>query len=158
MLEFLLGCIIGTLFRRSAVTEKYAAFLLASSVLLFVFASLFTFPNAIRFLTWGVPSALLVTGFLQLEIGRAVSWPPALVLLGEASYSIYLVHVICIYELRDALRKVVSLTELPADLSIVTVVLFAIAAGMLAHRLLERPVTNSLNEFYGRRQLKAATE
>ncbi len=50
----------------------------------------------LRSLTWGVPAALLLLAALQFEKKIDFKKIPWIVLLGNASYSIYLVHTIII--------------------------------------------------------------
>jgi exopolysaccharide production protein ExoZ len=52
-----------------------------------------------RILIWGIPSALVVLAavFLEDHIGKL--WPKFILLFGDASYSLYLIHGPCLYVL-----------------------------------------------------------
>jgi exopolysaccharide production protein ExoZ len=90
-----------------------------------------------RVLTWGIPSTLLVYGALSFE--RWLSRLKPLVRLGDASYSIYLVHLMVLYPLHMAW---------PIE------IYAAIASGYLVHLALERPLLNA-RIFLSRHQLGA---
>lgn len=75
-----------------------------------------------RVIVWGLPAALMVWGAVQYD-GRL--WRP-LTYLGDASYSIYLVH----------LFPLLFLTTLPWPVQVVAV----IALGLAVHRYVEMPL------------------
>lgn len=79
-LEFLLGCAVA----RSPLTKGWWA-LAVASVLLFAFAGMD------RTLAYGVPSAFLLHAAVSLE-RHFRRWANVPVLIGDASYSIYLTH------------------------------------------------------------------
>lgn len=75
---------------------------------------------AMRVLWWGVPSALIVYGALSLE--RFASWRTA-ILIGDASYSIYLTHLL-------VWTFIQGLTAIP----------IAVAFGVAVHLWVEKPL------------------
>jgi exopolysaccharide production protein ExoZ len=90
-----------------------------------------------RVLIWGVPAFLLVAGAVSLErAGPIPAWPP-LRALGDASYSLYLVHGLAISAV-FRLMQMAGVTSTP--------VLFAgslvagVAAGLAAYQLAEKPL------------------
>lgn len=78
-----------------------------------------------RLLLWGVPSALIVYGLICQEERLPEQWIRPLLLLGAASYSIYLVH-----------GPVLALIDLPwtAELAL------ALATGFAVWRFVEQPL------------------
>jgi len=78
-----------------------------------------------RLLLWGVPSAFIVYGMVSQERRLDGQWTQPLLLLGAASYSIYLIHGI-----------VVALVDLPwpAEFAL------AIGCGISIWRFVERPL------------------
>ncbi|WP_068094303.1 acyltransferase family protein [Novosphingobium rosa] len=88
--------------------------------------------------------SLIVTGVVLCE-KRFAFRPPALVLkLGDASYSIYLVHSAAISFLAQANAKLTArlhLTGLPPHLLFAAIFLAAITAGLVCHAVLEQPLT-----------------
>jgi len=138
-LEFMLGvgiAMLPELGRRAGMGFLVLAlvgFLLsihASGDLLWV-ENLMSIATPWRFGQWGLPAAALVAGALQFERlahGRIVR---ALEYCGDASYSIYLTHLPVVLALR-------GFAPWPA------VFLAAFAAGLLAYRLIEQPLTRRL--------------
>lgn len=99
-----------------------------------------------RFLYWGVPSACLLGGCVFLEkAGRlAKLWSNKfMVLTGDASFSIYLVHA-SVFALFAILYHYTKLF-LPPDISIFLQLLVALGAGIAFYRWVERPLVKWLN-------------
>ncbi|TCV92865.1 peptidoglycan/LPS O-acetylase OafA/YrhL [Luteibacter rhizovicinus] len=91
----------------------------------------------------GIPAALLIVGALSLE-PWAMARPSRLwLLLGDASYSLYLIHVFVL----GAASRAFGLLQLRnygpgVEIAFWCATLLAtIAAGCIAHRLIERPMT-----------------
>lgn len=92
-----------------------------------------------RCVRFGVPAFLLCWGLTRLEAAlqrRPSAW---LGYLGDASYSIYLVHPFAL-ALTALLARKVGLTDFPA-LFIVVIVAVAVVGGCLCYEWLERPLT-----------------
>jgi exopolysaccharide production protein ExoZ len=94
-----------------------------------------------RVLMWGIPAALLVSGcvFLEREIGPWLA--PLPLLLGDASYSIYLVHWITLSAAFGAWGKVHALHN-PAGMAVTMIgaALASVGAGVLVYWFVERPI------------------
>jgi len=88
--------------------------------------------------TYGVGAALLLVGLVTLEAEHRLRAPAALVFLGEASYSIYLVH----FPLVSALTKIAYRWSalLPLTWWFALVVCGAVAGGIMFHLLVEKPL------------------
>jgi exopolysaccharide production protein ExoZ len=97
---------------------------------------------------WGLPALLIVWGALSLEGAGRVGGFPALKLLGDASYSIYLAHGLAV----SLVFKLLEGRGYAAAAEIALAVPFAVAAGLACYALVERPL---LALFHGRR--RAAT-
>lgn len=96
----------------------------------------------IRAAVWGVPAAMLVYGSLQLEESAQSRIAGTLAALGDASYSIYLVHMIVLIALY-------SLAPWPlASLA-------AVVIGVGVHRYVETPLLAALRRH---RKLSLATQ
>lgn len=91
-----------------------------------------------RALMWGAPALLIVAGALMLERSGAVGKSGALRLLGDASYAIYLVHGLLAGFVNWFLPATVP------GLRGLTTLVGAIIAGIVIHKLFERPVTRWL--------------
>ncbi|MFA4900635.1 MAG: acyltransferase [Brevundimonas sp.] len=93
-----------------------------------------------RAAVWGLPSALLVFGVVRMErtdaapgrLGRAAAF------MGDASYSIYLVHVLVIRALGRMFES--GMVALPGDAVVALTVIASLAAGAVVHVWIERPL------------------
>ncbi len=117
IVEFLAGMVIARLPRRFGGTALIAAL----AVLLMMPTS------ADRILSFGIPSMLLVHGILSFEPQfRSRGWTP-LLSVGDASYSIYLVHL--------TIGRLFS-----DDVPWVTAASVALIGGLLFHKIIEQPL------------------
>jgi peptidoglycan/LPS O-acetylase OafA/YrhL len=101
---------------------------------------------------WGIPALAVVTAAVALESPFGPRTPKWLLEIGDASYSIYLVHgfvvpVVCILFARYGSRGPYIL-----PLALIVSIIVATLAGDLVYRLIERPI---MQQFKGRR--RAAT-
>ena len=93
-----------------------------------------------RAAVWGLPSALLVFGVVRMErtdvapgrLERAAAF------MGDASYSIYLTHVLVIRALGRLFES--GMVAIPGDAVVVLTVLASLAAGVAVHLWVERRV------------------
>ena len=85
--------------------------------------------DSLRALDFGLPAVMIVYGALGLEWLFAARWANPLVGIGDASYSIYLMH----------LFPINALTGSSAEMPMVRFIA-AVAIGLAVHRLLERPL------------------
>ena len=81
---------------------------------------------AVRAMVFGIPAVLAVYGALGLEQAFAGGWTGPLVRVGDASYSIYLTHLIPLH----------ALSVWPAAILLPVAVLF----GLVVHAFVERPL------------------
>lgn len=87
--EFLLGIGIGMLYRRCWIAQGLWMPLAGIGAALL---AIYYLPPSPRLLNWGTPSAVLVMACMALE--RHVERNRVLKLLGDCSYSVYLMHVL----------------------------------------------------------------
>ena len=124
ILEFLGGVLLARLPRRHG-----AVALLAAPLVLALLWSL----GFDRVLSFGVPALLLVHGALTLEHRFDLRRLGPVLLLGDASYSIYLVHL--------------TIGRLfPDDMPWTTAASAALLGGLLFHMIVERPLMQCLRE------------
>lgn len=99
-----------------------------------------------RFLTMGLPAAMIVTGALALERARAVPHWPRLQKLGDASYSLYLSHALVLSAGVQLWRHSGWTSGLGAQLAFSVLALaLSIAVALLCYSGLERPFTRILS-------------
>ena len=117
----------------------------------------------LRALRWGLPSAVMVLGLLWFTRGTAGQWltrtrPWAgLHQLGDASYSLYLVHPFVM----SSWQYFAPRNSVQADLMIAALTAFSIALSLVVHRRIEVPLltisrTALLRRGSGHRNMAAA--
>ena len=124
----------------AGAASRWAVLALAAAALLAVAGLPALAPGAPRLITTGAPAALLVLAAITLERWGWRATAPLLVLIGDASYSLYLTHPFVTQAMQKLLLKAhasgaVSLAALPLTLLAVTVV------GVSFFRGVERPLT-----------------
>jgi exopolysaccharide production protein ExoZ len=144
LLEFLAGMAIAAALRRGFALPAPAALL--ALALAFAFMVLLSsghidrWPRAVYF---GVPATLIVLGAVSLE-DRLARWPvPPLLLLGDASYSLYLSHGIVLKLVFAGLASSVLLHPLAAFLGVLALEL---ALGVACYRRIEQPMLRRLRK------------
>ena len=153
LLEFGAGSLLGLVWKR--VTGPWPAILgwplCAAALAMFVAAEIRDIERP-RFLVMGIPAFLLVIGLLAVE--RRSPLPPVRIplLLGDASYSIYLWHTFAL----SVLMMVSAMIELPAWPSIVLGTAGGIAIGVIAYWTIERPVLRYFRKTSPGRPLETA--
>lgn len=90
VVEFLFGVVIATYMDRFRIATPVAAILLSVGFVLICCMPIGS--GVLRPLTWGLPAAAVVLGAVALETPAQRFLPAGLLLLGDASYSLYLSH------------------------------------------------------------------
>ena len=91
-------------------------------------------PGPWRVVTWGLPALLIAAGCLGIETGGRLPHVPGLRTLGDASYAIYLTHLLVQHPLLPILHPFPTLIAFPP------VMIACIAVGLFVHRFVERPL------------------
>ncbi len=104
-------------------------------------------PDSVRMIVFGVASMLIVLGLVELERSGRMRVPGWLVLLGDASYAIYLVHFLALSLLAKLAWSSGTAGLVPTQLAFVILAVLAVAAGTLCHLLVERPILSVLGRF-----------
>jgi exopolysaccharide production protein ExoZ len=100
-----------------------------------------------RVIVWGLPAVLLIAAFLRVDPPKTLTARCAFA-LGQASYALYLTHffVMIFYEklLKDsALGRHSQIAVVPAVIAV------CILVGLLAYRVVERPLVSALLQTLG---------
>lgn len=117
-------------------------------------AGLFSGDSVTARLAFGVPAGLLIWGLAQTEQSGLLRVPPALVMLGAASYSIYLVHSPVLGYAARGLAAIGVLGIVPGWAGLGIGAGIAVGAGIAFHHAVERPLT----AFFSARRSKALTK
>lgn len=164
ILEFIAGCLIALSARalggRAGLLLALGglAGLIASTAVLDWSGAEFPSFGWQRIFLFGLPAACLVAGVIRLE---AAGWrrlfPRPLVLVGDASYSLYLSHVLVIAVIgRIWVAYLAGPSMLNHIVALVCVFVAAIAAGIVGFRLIEAPMHAAFRRRRSRRPATAA--
>jgi exopolysaccharide production protein ExoZ len=154
-LEFVLGCLIGMLYETRAKVRPSIAWgsvllglALLGVTLLVGYGEISEAERIIngdlaglRVMLWGVPSALLVTGIIFVELSAPLKMPPVIALIGDASYSIYLTQYLALAGISQIWQ---GLALQAPDLFILVAVSFSTIVGIGVYHLLEKRLLNYL--------------
>jgi exopolysaccharide production protein ExoZ len=139
LLEFVAGLWLGVAWQSDRLPGRawaWLALLLGAAALLFWHLLAGFQPDAWRAIIWGLPATMIVGGVLALERRGGIPRSRLLLLLGNASYSIYLTNVFIIAAASRVLGKV------SVPLYLVAAVVAVLAGGVVFWHLIERPLTH----------------
>lgn len=149
LLEFLAGIFIGVLANRQpSIFGAGFALLIPAGFLLLAMSDHADLP---RMVEWGIPAIIIVFGAVAGEkLKNRWRIPQLLVTLGNASYSIYLTHIITLGLVRGVLRKVFVDGVWWIPLFIVACVVASCLAGVLFYHLVEKPLVKGFTRIVSR--------
>ncbi len=107
-------------------------------------------PENLRVLAWGLPALAIVAGAVSLESRLAISVPDWLLALGDASYSIYLVHGFVLPIIGLSIAALHWSGYVAQAVTVAVCILAGAMTGWLAHVLVERPTSRWMNRFISR--------
>jgi peptidoglycan/LPS O-acetylase OafA/YrhL len=159
--EFLAGLAAGWLLQRRAYRRPgamlalglaiFAAFAVAEDHRLLWshefhpwFPAQYWLPVILRSLGYGAAGVLIIAGLTSLEMQGRVRVPPALSLLGGASYLLYLIHVPALVAFGAAERRLHLSRYLPPWLLAALIVLLIIAGVVGLHLAIEKPLLRAV--------------
>jgi exopolysaccharide production protein ExoZ len=149
--EFMAGAIAGLYWRKLPPPFAWAA--IVAAVLWLVIAGVWLAEHPfhgqvdhIRVFAFGLPSALLLTGLARLEAEGWMQIPRIGVILGDASYSLYLTHLF-VLSISGRVWTLVGATgtNLGNVAFAISTLVACCAVAILVHRFVERPVTSISN-------------
>lgn len=138
--EFLLGAWIGLMYKNDLITGKKSALFLVGGFLTLIVTTYFGLNHDYRFMTTGVGAALIFIGALTIK--ESIRFPKSLIVLGDASYSIYLIHTVVIYMfIMRAMRKLSP--EITGswnqEVVVILMTIISVFCGILFYYAVERP-------------------
>jgi len=152
MLEFCFGLLLALAYSRglraTSVLWMVPGFLLIiTATLVFDPRILQMWSTIVRPLAWGLPSVVVLAGFLAVVPSRR-SWTRFAMLMGDASYSIYLTHLFTIYPFKAILARLTEeatafggLTQfLVIPLVAALAIAICVAVGIAVHIVIEAPL------------------
>jgi peptidoglycan/LPS O-acetylase OafA/YrhL len=149
VLEFVFGIGLAVVAQRSFALPILARIALAAAALVLLHLD-FTAAGAPAVLAYGGPAAMLVAA---ATLGAPSNHPPrveqALVMLGDASYALYLVHPFAMRALTALFGGLALTARLGTATYIALALLLAVAFALAVHRWFERPVTAAFRRKLG---------
>lgn len=146
VLEFVMGVAVWYAVNRPAMRDRFglAAVLLAiSAMVLLPPLNAFYGEHDLRAIRLGIPAALLVAAAVQAEQSGLSLRSRRLLLIGDASYVLYLTHSYVVHFFMEVGRRLPLLY--PSRLiGAVIVISLAVALSIAIHRRIERPVSSWL--------------
>ncbi len=149
MLEFLAGVWLGVAWTGTMKAGRPASVSLVLIGVTLAVLLAWLAPDAPRVLTWGAPALLIVAGVALYERSQTVATWPWLLLLGDASYSIYLWH----FPINTFWDRLAQAVHAPDWLAMLIMIAGGVAFGIAAHLLVEKPISRWLK---GRREAQPA--
>ncbi len=146
ILEFAGGLLLGIFYQRGVRISLGAACVLAglAVVVVLMSTSAALLSHWARVVGWGLPALGLMAAAVLVRVGR---WDNRFILLlGNASYAIYLFHPIVITLLRMTSVALLGKQESPAGavIFILIALVLGTGAGVAIHLWIERPITQVL--------------
>lgn len=126
----------------------------AVSFIFLIFADYVSDPASTRFLIFGIPAILITNSFLLLEtnINPHKRFHSTMILLGDASYAMYLVHPFVIYAfLRLVFNRLHYQGLIFETLGLVLSMLMVCIVSILLHQYFEKPVIKLLKSLLDKR-------
>ncbi|WP_230293026.1 acyltransferase [Croceicoccus sp. Ery5] len=152
LLEFVFGMGIGAAFlapRHAAIwtrTPRLLAVAMVAGGMALLIGLPFAQPTLDRAIYTGIPAALVVTGVLMLERQGTIVRGRWVLLLGDASYAIYLTHPF-VTQAMTKLADTSGLLTPAARLSLVPVAYAGvIVTGVAVHLMIEKPMSRWLRQ------------
>ncbi|ETX27235.1 acyltransferase family protein [Roseivivax isoporae] len=146
LLEFLGGCLVAALWLRApgGIARNAAVLAAGIAVLLLFGRGVDPDDHAQRTLVWGTAGVLIVSGTLGL--GTLIPRLPRLERLGDASYAIYLFHLLLVVPAAEVWQRLPQLHSAPgAALFVVLTMALVIWMGLAIFHYVERPLQRRLN-------------
>lgn len=142
-LEFLFGCLAAYLVINQREKIKFPGVMVVTGILFFAASGWYAVSGGNIFsysLFFGLPSLLLVLGSSVLEAQNRIRWPKIMVFLGDASYSVYLMHAMWVNALLLVVNHFHLFQRFPLVLIGVGVAAGAVIGGCVIYYIFERPI------------------
>lgn len=149
-LEFIGGATIALLLRGGVTGKGYMVMIIG--VAGFLFTAIWLHASNItldingwwRVLCFGLPSLLVVYGAASAEIGGKVRFPGIMRKIGDASYSIYLAHVLVLSAIGRVWAQIVTPDLINHVVALVIMMLAVVITGLISYRWVEKPILDRI--------------
>ncbi|WP_219834863.1 acyltransferase [Paenibacillus sp. R14(2021)] len=158
-LEFIAGCVAAHIILRYMMNLTVVGYVgLGLLLVSLIMQQLWTIPLN-HIILWGGPFFLIILGFASYELRKTIKVNKWLVAIGDASYSIFLTHIIvilCFRNVSDKLHLYVK-TGHPIFLA-VFVCIIAVCVGCAFYKVVEKPVLHWLRKHVVDRTLQSQSK
>ncbi|MFD1981398.1 acyltransferase family protein [Mesorhizobium newzealandense] len=140
VLEFCFGIVLALLFSAGR-RWKVPSALGVLGFLIIILSPIFvphSVPDATRVIVWGLPAILIVAAFLEIKRPQSKAGRSA-VLLGDASYALYLTHVFVMMAYGLVIKST-FVGGMSQAIFAPAVIFLCLIVGVLTHVFVERPV------------------
>jgi peptidoglycan/LPS O-acetylase OafA/YrhL len=149
-IEFFMGVLSAVIVTKIPAFARVPLILLGSS--LFIISSGInnsgtdlTERDLLRMLCFGIPSFILIVGIVSYEINFKVKVNKIFLLLGEASYSLYLIHLPLVVAFAKLYPKLKIQNDLIFHLLFLVLIFLICFISILVFRFIEKPIIAKLN-------------
>ena len=111
--------------------------------------------NFNRVILFGIPSFFIISGAVKYELTTKLQMPKLLLTIGEASYSLYLLHLPLIVASFRLIQKLNIRNYLILHIFIFLILSFILFSAIIFYKRVEKPLINRLNSI---RRIKVANE
>jgi len=142
-LEFIAGCILAKIIHNGFIKYGLSSIILGTALLIviYIFSGIEHYPTGwMRLLCFGPPAALIVYGSISIEFSHSVILPSFLQVIGNISYSMYLIHVPLILVFSLAWSKTGRLNVFDNILALTLIFFIVFAASVLCYKIVEQPM------------------
>ena len=161
ILEFLMGCVVGYIFRLITVDNSKFVSLQNNAIALIVLGIiLFTAMWAVSYLTdygqkndiesrvfYGLSASFIILGAAITDYKKPVKIPALLLLIGDASYVIYLTHFLIlafVFKIASSVLKQHNSSGIVFLVGVFAIIV-ALVCGIICHIFIEKPLLKKVN-------------
>ncbi|HBE92444.1 MAG TPA: acyltransferase [Gammaproteobacteria bacterium] len=152
--EFIAGALIALLLQRRVIGGGWVAF--AALPVWFLAYSFYVYQGGElepdgwpRVMLFGIPSVLAVYGVVAMEMKSGRQFTGWLKIIGDASYSIYLSHLLVISAMGRIWSTIWQQGLLDNGVAMMAILLMVLIVGIISYRFLERPLMRLTRRYEG---------
>jgi peptidoglycan/LPS O-acetylase OafA/YrhL len=166
VLEFACGIVVAVALRQGVALPAPARIALIAAGAVLIVWQPFGQPEAVngtylngwsRFYTLGLPAALIIAGAALGPDIRRTALTAIPLEVGDASYSLYLLHPFVGFAVSMAARRIPAAQALPLPLLVAVMIVIAAVVAILSYRLFERPSARIVSQWLRPGAMKSAS-
>ncbi|WHH57420.1 acyltransferase [Petroclostridium sp. X23] len=143
-LEFFMGCLVAYIVQKFHI--KYETYFLLVGMFLYGFSCGFNF-EIHRLLSIAAPVSLVILGLVLVEMKYEIVTPKLICFLGDASYSIYIMHYLVTVNILIGVTKVNQLEKvIDYNLILLIILSLGVIVSILYYLFVEKPLVKVLDK------------